>query len=232
MRIAISSTQCSGKSTLIQSFLNKWDMYESPKKTYRDLIKDKGLKLNQLGDLESQKEIRDALADQALLNASIKNCIHDRCILDNLVYTLWLAEKNIIKDTNFIADSFNLTRETLKFYDIIFWLPISSNSPVNIVEDENRDTDLTYREEINNIFKGIEHTYKERTGLVFPIEDSPAFIAIEGDETYNEKTNMISLYLREDGTFKDTDESVFKTLTELTEEQDIADKLFKQVTEL
>lgn len=231
MRIAISSTQCNGKSTLINSFLNRWSMYETPKVTYRDLIKSHNLTLNQKGSLESQKIIRDSLADQAILNSDVKNCIHDRCILDNLAYTLWLAEKEIIKDDEFIADSINLTRETLKFYDIIFWLPISSKSPVSIVESENRDLDLTFREEINNIFKGIEHSYIEHSGLIFPLNDSPALIPIEGDEAYREKTNLISLYLREDGSFNNTDESVFKTLTELAEEEVLTKNLINQLNE-
>lgn len=206
-------------------------MYETPKTTYRDLIKEKNLTLNQKGSLESQKIIRDALADQAILNASTKNCIHDRCILDNLVYTLWLAEKEIIKDEEFIAESFNLTRETLKFYDVIFWLPISDKSPVNIVESENRDIDFNFRLEIDNIFKGVDQSYKDHSGLIFPLKDSPALIPLEGDEEYQEKTNLISFYLREDGSFNDTDESVFKTLTEIAEEEDLAKTLINQLNE-
>jgi GTPase SAR1 family protein len=52
MRIGIIGTQGSGKSHLIQEFLNKWPMYKTPEKTYRDIIKSRNIKINQEGDKE------------------------------------------------------------------------------------------------------------------------------------------------------------------------------------
>lgn len=230
MRIAVSSTQCNGKSYFINSFLKRWEMYNTPSKTYRDLIKDKNLDLNQSGTLESQKIIRDALSDQAIESSTEEFCIHDRCILDNLAYTLWLAEKGKITDDKFIADSFLITRETLKMYDIIFLLPLSPKSPVNLEEKETRDLDLNFREEINNIFLGINDTYKNRTGLVFSISDSPALIEIVGDEFKLEKTDMVAEYLGENGNLKESDEPLMKTLSEVMQEDSIKDALIRQVS--
>lgn len=230
MRIAISSTQCNGKSTLIDSFLKRWPMYKLPEKTYRDLIKEKNLVLNREGNQESQTIIRDSLADQAMLYSSEDKIIHDRCILDNLAYTLYLAEKGIIEDEQFIADSILMTRETIKMYDIIFFLPLSDKSPVIIEEDENRDVDLKYRLEINNIFLGIESSYKEVEGIVFPLEDCPALIPIEGDELHFEKTNMIADYLDDDGEFKSTDEPLMKSLSEVAQDNAMIDSLINQVS--
>ena len=84
MRIAICSTACNGKTTLINEFLRKWPMYKTPEKTYRDLIKEKNLQLNSSGNIESQTIIRDSLVDQAIENVDIKKRIDDRCILDNI----------------------------------------------------------------------------------------------------------------------------------------------------
>lgn len=229
MRIAVSSTQCNGKSTFIKSFLERWDMYKTPSPTYRELIKEKSLKLNTLGDLESQKIIRDSLIDQAIKNSSEEFCIHDRCILDNLAYTLWLAEKGNIKDENFIADSINLTRETIKLYDIVLFLPLSDKSPIVLEESYGRSLDLEFREEINNIFLGIEASYKEFDGIVFPTEDSPALIRVEGDEENKEKTDYVSNYLNDDGTFKTTDESLMKSFSELAQEDALVHDLLHQV---
>ncbi len=39
MRLAISGTAAQGKTTLLESFLENWNMYESPKDTYRSVIK-------------------------------------------------------------------------------------------------------------------------------------------------------------------------------------------------
>lgn len=229
MRIAVSSTQCNGKTRFIESFKNRWPMYSSPAKTYRDIIKEKNISLNKEGNLESQKLIRDSLIDQAIENSSEAFCIHDRCVLDNLAYTLWLAEKDKLNDSEFIAESFLLTRETLKMYDIIFYLPISQKSPVSFEEKETRDLDLDFRFEIDNIFKGIESSYKEYTGLIFPLTDSPALIDIEGDEDEFEKTNIVAFYLDDNGEFKTTDESLMKSISELSQEDAMAAELLNQV---
>jgi predicted ATPase len=43
MRISISGCAGSGKSTLLKAFLNRWPMYSTPLKTYRDVIKENNL---------------------------------------------------------------------------------------------------------------------------------------------------------------------------------------------
>lgn len=231
MRIAVSSTQCNGKSTFVQSFRNIWPMYKTPKKTYRDIIKEKNITLNRQGTQESQKIILDALIDQAIESASEEKVIHDRCVLDNLAYTLWLAEHGKITDEKFIADSINLTRETIKMYDIILFLPISEKSPVYFEESENRDLDLKYRQEINNIFLGFESSYIDHEGIIFPLEDSPALIRIEGDEEHGEKTDIMRNYIDDDGNFITTDEPLVKLLDDAIEENEMLRNLVDQITE-
>lgn len=203
-------------------------MYETPSKTYRDLIKEKGLSLNREGTQESQTIIRDALIDQAVDNAQKEFCLHDRCILDNLVYTLWLSEKGKITDNEFIADSFNITRETLKFYDIIFWLPISDKSPVNLEESENRDINTEFRFEINNIFNGVFENYKKNTGLIFSFTDAPVMIDVTGDELFSEKTNLISEYLNDEGGLQASGH-VFQTLSDFVQEDNLINELLNQL---
>ena len=43
MRLAISGTAHSGKTTLLKSFLHTWRNYESPSTSYRDILKEKEL---------------------------------------------------------------------------------------------------------------------------------------------------------------------------------------------
>ena len=40
MRIAVSGTTRIGKSSFIQDFVDVWPKYESPEKTYRDLVEE------------------------------------------------------------------------------------------------------------------------------------------------------------------------------------------------
>lgn len=214
MRIAIVGTQNTGKSLLIKNFLERWPMYSKASPTYRDFIDDK-TPLNQQGTRDAQETIREALVKQALENQDHSHCIHDRCILDNLVYTLWLADKGKIDDDAFIAQSFNITREILKLYDVIFMLTIDEKNPVPIENRNTRDTNLIYREEINNLFLGVYESYQDHDGLIFPLEDCPGVIIIRGDETKGEKIKEIANYLNDDGNLVE-DES---TLTEELEQE-------------
>jgi thymidylate kinase len=219
MRIAVTGAQCVGKSTLVQAFKARWPMYKSPEKTYRELIKEKNISLNESGTLDSQKIIRDAMVDLALENAGKTQTIHDRCTLDNLAYTFWLAEHNKLGTddktiSDFISTSILLTKESLKFYDIIFWLPINPNIPIE--EKDNRSESETFREEINNIFYGIYEIYKKNTGLIFDKENQPAFIVLEGD--VDVKLQHIAEYIHSDGNLIETSHSVLGDLENVYDE--------------
>ena len=54
MKIAFAGAHNTGKSTLIKSFLQKWQMYKTPSKTYRDIIKEKDLKHSSNTTAETQ----------------------------------------------------------------------------------------------------------------------------------------------------------------------------------
>lgn len=219
MRIAIVGAQCVGKTTLVNTFKSYWPMYKSPEKTYRDLIKEKNLTLNESGNMSSQRIVRDALADLAMSNAGQIETIHDRCILDNLVYTFWLAEHNKFteKDSeidSFITESILMTKECLKFYDIIFWLPINPNIPIE--ESENRSQNEAFREEIDNIFYGVQESYKKNAGVIFDKEDQPALIVLEGD--LDKKISHIREYIGPDGKLIETTSSVLGDLENVYDE--------------
>ena len=96
MKIAFVGTQCNGKTTLIEKFLNNWPMYKRPEKTYRDIISEKKIKLNQKGDEKSQRLILDALIDETQLACASKD--------DNIVF---VNEKNDDINNNKIDKSFN-----------------------------------------------------------------------------------------------------------------------------
>lgn len=219
MRIAIVGAQCVGKTTLFNTFKSYWPMYESPDKTYREIIKEKNLTLNENGTMSSQTVIRDVLADIAMANSGKEKTIHDRCVLDNLVYTFWLAEHGKFTETDneveeFITQSILITKECLKFYDIIFWLPVNPNIPVE--ESENRSQNEEFREEINNIFYGVHESYKKNSGIIFDKEDQPAFIVLEGD--LDKKISDIKEYIGADGNLIETSHSVLGDLENVYDE--------------
>lgn len=197
MKIAICGTSCVGKSTYINDFCKTWANYLCPDTSYRNLIKEKNLNHSSNGDEESQRLILNSLVDQAIEFSKKDNVILDRCVLDNMVYTSWLYLNNKVSE-KFLEETRILVRETLKLYDIIFFIPLTKVSPVNLTESELRDTDPVYREEIDNIFKSFVQSYHKSEGKIFPSEDCPAVIEIFGSP--QERIQMTKLYLTEDGT--------------------------------
>jgi thymidylate kinase len=219
MRLAVIGSQGVGKSTLVEAFRHYWPMYEIPEKTFREFIKENDLTINEGGSLESQVAARDFLADRALTNAGKSKTIHDRTILDNLVYSSWMAEYGKLGDdeskvNEFMTTSMMLTRECMKFYDIIFWLPINPN--IVMEEREGRSVDKVFQEEIDNIFYGVYEAYKKNSGLLFDKENQPAFIVLEGE--LEDKLKYIKEYLDTDGNLIETTNSVLGDLENVYDE--------------
>ena len=200
MRIGVMGTACIGKSTFINDFIANWNMYtlcEKPR--YTDLVKEKGLKLNESGNEESQKIILNSLIDQVMNTTKKDNIIFDRSVLDNLVYTMWLNANEKVSD-DFVRESIKLVRESLVFYDILFFLPITRQSPVKFVPAEHRTTSPEYRLEIDNIFKAIIHQYNKNDSTYFPFESKagcPAIIEIFG--TRELRIELAKQYIGPDG---------------------------------
>ena len=93
MRIAISGTACQGKTTLIKDFLEQWPNYTTPKKSYRDIIKENKLDDSSKTNKKTQKNILDFMIKEQKKYRSSDNVIFDRCPLDNLVYSMWATEQ-------------------------------------------------------------------------------------------------------------------------------------------
>jgi hypothetical protein len=212
MKIALMGAHCVGKSTLIEQFLKEWPMYKTPEKTYRDIIKEKNLKINKTGDKESQKIILDALVDEAQLasNSEDKHLIFDRCPVDNIVYTLWHYAKETPGFTSeFIMDCKTIAAFSLKHYDLIFYVPARNEIP--ITKREGRETDPAFREEIDNIFCSLVESYEKGTRAFFPSEDCPAVIRLEGPPDM--RLPQIKLYIKENGNpFGEEDGSLISNL--------------------
>ena len=90
-------------------------------------------------------------------------------------------------------------QQTLKLYDIIFFLPISKMSPIPIVDDGKRETDPNFISEIDNIFKAIIQQYQQNLNSTpfFPTDDSPGIIEIFGNR--EQRIQLIKQYLNVNG---------------------------------
>jgi hypothetical protein len=201
MRIAISGTSCQGKSTLIKDFLKEWTNYKTIDKTYRDVIIEQGLEHSSATNKDTQWSILNFMIDELQKTSKGDNIIFDRCPLDNIVYSIWSeAKKDTDIDEEFIKKCMPLVRESLRSLDIIFFTPISKVAPVEVVEDDLRDTDKNYIEEIDNIFKAVHRDFQNNPKSKFFIEDDrPGIIEVFGNR--RERIEIMKLYMDNDGDF-------------------------------
>lgn len=199
MRICVSGCGGVGKSTFIEDFLKNWKSYKSSGETYRSLINEKNLTLNREGNKESQNIILECLLDEAMKYSRSDNIIHNRGTIDNLVYSLWLKakDKGDIDDI-FIQKTFQLVKQSMFFYDVIFYIPYDDHMYTE--ERENRETDKEYNSELDNFFKAINAMYYEKNTHVFPFDSEegvPALIEIFGNR--QERIELAKLYIDPDG---------------------------------
>lgn len=151
MRIAIIGPQNTGKSTFVKDFLVEFSHYKTPTKTYRDVIEEKGLDVNQLSGLESQKEIRDFMFNQIRNNREY-NVVFDRCMIDNYVYTYVQYEKGHIPKW-FVDETESMMLASLTDVDLYLFIPTAVSVP--LVDDGTRDIDTGYIDAVNHHFLRI-----------------------------------------------------------------------------
>jgi nicotinamide riboside kinase len=145
MRIAVVGPQNTGKSTFIKDFILEFKNYITPEDTYRDVVTENNLEINQKTTEFSQKKILDFLYNQITENIAEK-IIFDRCVIDNYIYSL--AANNLEK--SFLEITKRKMLDHLKFLDMIIFIPTSVS--VNLVDDSLRDTDRLFIDKINKLF--------------------------------------------------------------------------------
>lgn len=174
-------------------------MYKrSSKPRYDEILEDK-TKLNEDGDETTQMSILNSLVDQAIDSKRGEFVIYDRTVLDNLAYTLWLFYNDKVS-FEFADKTVSIVKNTLVFYDILFFMPISKTSPIIFKPTKNGSKDVQYREEIDNIFKSLVVRYNNNDAAFFPFdtkEGCPAIIEIFGDR--KTRIELAKMYIGDDG---------------------------------
>jgi hypothetical protein len=215
MKIAIIGTQNTGKTTYVKDFIKKWPMYKTSDKSYREILKEKNLPHSKNATEETQKVVLDFLIDQVTESSKEDNVILDRSVLDCLAYSTWLCLNGKVSE-KFLDQQRIIIRETLKLYDVIFFVPLTKAAPIDIEDDGFRNTDPIFREEIDNIFKVFQESYHQGDGRVFPKEDTPAVIEIFGSP--EERIKLTEFYITEDGKAYGEDESLLNEVIGATEQ--------------
>lgn len=204
MRIAFSGAACTGKSTTIQAFLNRWPQYKMPSPSYRSLITEKNHSKQTTAKL--QREILEFMIKQQSEFTLHDNVAYDRSVLDNIVYSVWAHDKGKKGFTEkYINESIGLVHKGMRTLDIIFFM---TRENMGAIEDNNiREADPLYIEETDNIFRAaaLQLSIKGASPF-FPPNDSPALIELTGSTA--ERLEQIAMYVTSDGTMYGEEQSL------------------------
>lgn len=206
MKIGVIGAQNTGKTTLISDMIKRWPMYTVQDKTYRDVLKERKLPCNQETTPETQQLIMDFLCDQCI-TTNTGHIIHDRTPIDALAYSMYAYLKgNDGFDDEFLKRQILMAKEAIKFYNILFYIPVDTKYDIPLVSDTLRDTTPEYRTEMGNIFSEIVRSYHSGVGLYFDNSDCPAVIDIYGAR--EDRIKLCEFYINESGNMYGEDESL------------------------
>lgn len=195
MRIAFSGAACTGKTTTLNAFLQRWPKYKTPVTSYRQLIPEN--KHSKNTDKKIQRSILEFMVAQQKPYTPHDKVVYDRCPLDNIVYSMWAFDKRKKGFTeDYINKSIGLVQEGMKSLDVIFLTTRDLMGPIE--NNKVRETDSQYIIETDNLFKAISKQI-QTTGVspFFPPNDSPALIELTGST--EERLEQISMYVTPEG---------------------------------
>jgi nicotinamide riboside kinase len=166
MKIAVIGPQNTGKTIFILEFEKLFPQYYSPKSSYRELIRDRNLPINQKTTFGTQKAIYEFVKNQMIDCKDKDNVIFDRSIIDVFVYSSQLYDTH----PAFISKMFDEIKGVIDYMDMILVFPTSLSIP--IVEDGVRDTEIGYIDYINEQFL--------ETVISFASYDNSKFVVMSG----------------------------------------------------
>lgn len=147
-RIVFTGAQGTGKTTVLKEFENKG--LKVITEVVRQLAS-KGVKINKDGDEKGQtkifKEYKDLLSE-----ISLGGYISDRCMVDVLAYSMYLAEQGKVTDEFVQKQKKQLVKFKNENPDIAYcYFPIE----FDVVGDGVRDTDEEFRAAIDHNIKAV-----------------------------------------------------------------------------
>lgn len=155
-KFCFTGTQGTGKTTVLTEVKKEFPELEVITEVVRRLVKEQGIKINEEGEVKTQKLIFDCYS--SLINK--EGFLSDRCIIDVMAYTTYLARNT--KEplaTEFkwvLRDQHRFLSNNKKKIGEIFYFPIE----FPVVADGVRSIDEGFRKEIDSYIKGILQSYE------------------------------------------------------------------------
>ena len=178
MRIAVSGTHSVGKSTLVADIYatsSKFIHEEEPYRALRDVYPIKF----------GKESTRYCNGIQCFYNinrvqqyrSSRDHVIFDRCPVDYIAYSIYTAHhRQTDLDTAFVESLVRPVRDSLRFLDVVVFVPVTQKHPIHLEDDGIRPIDKEYRWEVDRHFKRL---YRE--GLYEMFDDKgPRIVEVTG----------------------------------------------------
>lgn len=159
MIISFTGAQSTGKSTLLTLCQQHYGKQFKYVEEVTRLVKRKyKVPINEYGNNATQTLI----INQHIINSlkHTKNVIMDRCIIDGIVYTSWLASKGQVE--SWVVDyAFNVGKMLASKIDVVF----QCVPDFELVKDGERSEDAEFRNEIHNMMNHIlaQDQFKNKT---------------------------------------------------------------------
>lgn len=154
MRVSLSSTHNSGKTTLFsalqkESEFKDWEFISGPTRKIRSM----GFEINEAGGDATQLLCLSIDIQNLFFNEG-KNVISDRCIFDTYIYTKYLFLTKQVSQPTFEAIGL-LWEQYKESYDLII---MPNHFEVHIEDDGERSINKSFRDGIYHLF--LEETVK------------------------------------------------------------------------
>jgi hypothetical protein len=135
MRIAVSGTHFSGKSTLIASLLKYIPYYSSIQEPYR-LLEEEGYEFSDPPSLEDFEE--QCARSVRAIQESTENTLFDRCPLDLLAYVEAFTERSSIEPPIHIEYWLQNIENAVDRLNLIIFVPIEKKDRIRVPISEDR----------------------------------------------------------------------------------------------
>ena len=162
MIFSFTGAQSTGKTTLLNRLHEKNGKYpfEFVPEVTRLVMRNYEMPINEKDDDLTQllimtEHVRNLFKYKADRLIRGTHMIFDRCVLDGIVYSVWLLKN--LKISRACYDACELIYKRLQDkYDVIFY---TSPDDVKLVDDGERSVDVEFREDILELFDLYMHRY-------------------------------------------------------------------------
>jgi hypothetical protein len=147
MRIAVSGTHFSGKSTLIEDLSDLLPRYVTVDEPYR-LLEEDGYEFSAIPSLEDfENQLTRSL--EALEEENHGDVLFDRCPLDLLGYILTLSDAGSFDLDDWLPE----IEEALESLDLIVFLPVEAEDRIALPATEDDDFRMQVDEKLKEIIR-------------------------------------------------------------------------------